>query len=59
MEAGLRWKWRPDWELNGAGVKDTGAGTLQAGAVWNLPAPSTSNVWRISDYSFGRSGWME
>ena len=18
MEAGLRWKWRPDWELNGA-----------------------------------------
>lgn len=31
-----------------AGMKDTGAGTLQAGAVWNLPSPSTSNVRRIS-----------
>lgn len=42
---------------NDAGImKDTGAGTLQAGAVWNLPSPSTSNVWRICDNSFGRSG---
>lgn len=44
----LRWEWRPDWELNDAGMRDTGAGTLQAGAVWNLPSPFTSNVWRIS-----------
>ena len=44
MEAGLG----SEWGRNEAGMKDTGAGTLQAGAVWNLPSPSTSNVWRIS-----------
>ena len=42
-------KHRGNGGRNDAGImKDTGAGTLQAGAVWNLPSPSTSNAWRIS-----------
>lgn len=42
-------KHRENGGRNDAGImKDTGASTLQAGAVWNLPSTSTSNVWRIS-----------
>ena len=32
----LRWKWRPDWEQNRAGMKDTGPALCRWEAVWNL-----------------------
>lgn len=38
-------KHRGNGGRNDARMMDTGAGTLQAGAVWDLPFPSTSNVW--------------
>ena len=41
-------KHRGNGGRNDARMMDTGAGTLQAGAVWSLPSASTSNVWRIS-----------